>query len=101
MTTTVVAMSPASGKTKEARAAVRERLAAFLTECGIDAGDGAATGVSLIQSGRLDSVALLNLALWIQEEVGPNVDLTSFDLATEWDTLDAITRFIEMNRSVA
>jgi acyl carrier protein len=50
---------------------------------------------SLIRSGLLDSTALFELALWIEERVAPGLDLTSFDLAEEWDTLAKLLVFIE------
>lgn len=50
---------------------------------------------SLIRSGLLDSTALFELALWIEERVAPGLDLTTFDLAAEWDTLAKLLVFIE------
>lgn len=50
---------------------------------------------SLIRSGILDSTALFELALWIEDRVAPGLDLTAFDLAEEWDTLAKMRRFIE------
>jgi acyl carrier protein len=55
---------------------------------------------SLIQSGVLDSTALFDLALWIEERVAPGLDLTRFDLAEEWDTLAKLQSFITRNRRV-
>jgi acyl carrier protein len=53
---------------------------------------------SLIRSGRLDSTALFELALWIEERVAPGLDLTAFDLAEEWDTLAKLLAFIEQHQ---
>lgn len=50
---------------------------------------------SLIQSGLLDSTALFDLALWVEERVAVGLDLTSFDLTEEWDTLAKLQAFIE------
>jgi acyl carrier protein len=49
---------------------------------------------SLIRSGLLDSMALFNLALWVEERVTPGLDLTSFDLSAEWDTLRLLRAFL-------
>lgn len=49
---------------------------------------------SLIRSGLLDSMALFNLALWVEERVTPGLDLTAFDLSTEWDTPRLLRAFI-------
>jgi acyl carrier protein len=54
---------------------------------------------SLIQSGLIDSSALFELALWIEDRVAPGLDLTSFDLAEEWDTLAKLQAFIERHRA--
>ncbi len=50
---------------------------------------------SLLRSGVFDSLALFNLALWIENEVGQSIDLTTFDLMEEWDTVNDIVRFID------
>jgi hypothetical protein len=49
---------------------------------------------SLIRSGLLDSMALFKLALWVEERVAPGLDLTTFDLSTEWDTPRLLRDFI-------
>lgn len=53
---------------------------------------------SLLQSGLLDSAATLQLAEWIQREVGADVDLLQFDLSKEWNTITDIERFIQRHR---
>ena len=53
---------------------------------------------SLVRSGIIDSLALYQLILWIEEQVGRPVDPTKFDLASELDTVSSITRFVEKNR---
>jgi len=54
---------------------------------------------SLIESGRLDSLGLFNLALFIEREVDGKVDITAFDLAKEWNTITDILNFITKLRS--
>jgi acyl carrier protein len=49
---------------------------------------------SLIRSGLLDSTALFELALWVEEHVTPGLDLTAFDLAEEWDTIAKLLAFV-------
>ena len=56
---------------------------------------------SLIRSGLLDSTALFDLALWVEERVEPGLDLTSFDLSEEWDTLARLQAFIERHARAA
>ena len=53
---------------------------------------------SLIKSGQLDSLGLYRMALFIEREVGRKVDITSFDLATEWDSVESILDFIQKLR---
>jgi len=50
--------------------------------------------MSLIRSGKLDSLGLFNLVIFIESEVGHKVDFTAFDLPTEWDTIKDILGFI-------
>lgn len=50
---------------------------------------------SLIQSGLLDSLGLMNLALRIEEEIGRGLDPVSVDLVQAWDTVARIDTFIE------
>jgi acyl carrier protein len=56
---------------------------------------------SLIGSGLFDSLALYNLALWVEEKTGAPVDPTQFELARDWDTVAGIVSFVERHRSPA
>ncbi len=49
----------------------------------------------LIGSGLFDSLALFNLVLWIEAQIGAPIDPTALDLAKEWDTVNDILQFIE------
>ena len=53
----------------------------------------------LISTSRLDSLALFKLVLWIEEQTGAPIDLTTVDLASEWNTIDDIVRFVEARRT--
>ena len=55
----------------------------------------------LIQSGLFDSMALLNLLQWIEEQIGASIDPSAYDLAAEWDTVDLVVRFVEARRAEA
>jgi len=57
------------------------------------------TDTPLIASGLFDSLALFNLVVWIEQQVGAPIDPTAVDLAKEWDTVDDIVRFIERRRN--
>jgi acyl carrier protein/GNAT superfamily N-acetyltransferase len=82
----------------EAAAALHAELAAALQSWGL-ALDEAGADASLIRSGRLDSVALFNLALWVEERIGAPVDPTSFDVVAEWDTPASIVAFVLRRRT--
>jgi acyl carrier protein len=53
---------------------------------------------SLVRSGLFDSLALFNLALWIESKTGAPLDPSGFDLSREWDTISDIEAFVERRR---
>jgi acyl carrier protein len=65
----------------------------MLLEQGVDLSD-ATDSEDLFESGRLDSLALFHLALWIEEKTGEAVDLTEFDLRREWASERGILAFV-------
>jgi acyl carrier protein len=73
--------------------ALRDDLLAFLTDQGVELGP-ADDGEPLIESGRLDSLALFNLVLWIEERIGMPIDPTAFDVAQEWACVRDIVAFV-------
>ena len=50
---------------------------------------------SLIESGLLDSVSLLQVADWVDDQMSGQLDLKNTNIAEEWDTIEQILRFIE------
>jgi acyl carrier protein len=74
---------------------LREELLRVFASSGASVPSDLDDQASLIRSGLLDSTALFELALWIEDRVTPGLDLTSFDLAEEWDTLAQLVSFIE------
>ena len=72
---------------------LRDDLLAFLTDQGVELGD-TDDAEPLIESGRLDSLALFNLVLWIEERTGVPIDPTAFDIAQRWATVRDIVAFI-------
>lgn len=81
----------------------RDRLVSFIEEkvkdLGKELNGELSDQTSLIKSGLFDSLALLQLALWIEEEIGSQVELTGFDLSKEWETIPDILNFIDKQRS--
>jgi acyl carrier protein len=49
----------------------------------------------LLTSGRLDSLALFRLVLWIEKKIGRPIDVTAVDMPAQWDTVDMIVAFVE------
>ncbi len=73
----------------------RTELLTALEASGADLPGGLDDETPLITSGVLDSTALFELALWVEERVSPGLDLTSFDLTAEWNTVAQLLAFIE------
>ncbi len=71
-----------------------DRLIAFIGRLDIELNCELNRDTSLIKSGLFDSLALFNLAAWIEREVGKQIDLTKFDLSQEWETITDILDFI-------
>jgi acyl carrier protein len=78
---------------------LRDKLIAALEASDLNLDGGLKEETSLIKSGKLDSLGLFNLALFIEREVGGKVDITTFDLAKEWNTITDILNFIAKVRS--
>jgi acyl carrier protein len=52
----------------------------------------------LITSGLLDSLALFNLAAWVEEQCGGAIDPATFDVVREWNTIADVVAFVERRR---
>src|SRR5262245_37184214 len=77
------------------RRARRAALVALLAECAPDVPAELNDDTPLISSGLIESISLLNLALWIEDQIDASIDLGAFDLIAEWDTPGAILDFVE------
>lgn len=86
--------------TPDQRTASVDEVRTALADVGV-ADTGLTPDDSLIRSGLLDSVALFNLSLWIEERTGAPIDPTSFNVASDWDTMQSIAAFIEGHRGTA
>jgi acyl carrier protein len=73
--------------------ALRDRLLAFLA--GGLPGRELNDGTPLLTSGLLDSLALIDLVEWMQQEVGTAIDLDAIENPlTEWNTVRDIVNFV-------
>lgn len=52
----------------------------------------------LITSGRIDSLGLFRLVMWIEGKVGRPIDVAGIEMAKELDNIDAIVRFVVRER---
>ncbi len=52
----------------------------------------------LIQSGRFESLGLLNLVVWVEAQIGRGIDPAAIDLTKEWNTVADIAQFVIRNR---
>jgi acyl carrier protein len=74
---------------------LRDRLRTLIDGWDLDLDGALRDDTSLIRSGLLDSVALFQLVLWLEEQIGATVNPAEHDLVEEWDTIDRIVRFVE------
>ena len=77
---------------------LRDQLVEFIGEWNLELVCALEANTSLIQSGLFDSLALLNLAEWIEQKIGCPLDLIALNLVDECDTIDDILAFIEKHR---
>ena len=73
-------------------------LRALLESWDLDLDGELRDDTSLIRSGLLDSVALFQLILWLETQIGTNVNPAEHDLIAEWDTIEDVLRFIDRHR---
>jgi acyl carrier protein len=72
---------------------LRDRLLAFLA--GRLPGRDLNDSTPLVTSGLIDSLALIDLVAWMEQEVGAAIDLAAIENpATEWNTVRDIVTFV-------
>jgi len=62
--------------------------------------ENVARDTPLLTSGRLDSMAVFQLLLWIEARVGHAIDVTAIDMPAQWNTVNDIMAFVEKERRV-
>ena len=76
----------------------RTALIAFLSGRNLQLPAGWDDDTALISAGVLDSLALFEVILWLEERLGSPVDPTSFELAEELDSVRRILAFLDRRR---
>lgn len=77
------------------RVILRNEVIRVIEDSGVDLPRDFDDHTSLIRSGLLDSTALFQLVLWIEERVDSELNVADFDLADELDTVDKLLAFTE------
>jgi acyl carrier protein len=78
---------------------LRDRITALLEASNVPLEGEHKESARLIDSGKLDSLSLFKLALFVEAELGRTIDIAAFDLSKEWNTIDDIVNFIAVQRA--
>lgn len=82
------------GLSDKDRRRLRDKLVAVVDASEVKLDQALTDDTSLIRSGAIDSLALFNIAVFVDKEVPHHVDITAYDLAKEWDSINDILNFI-------
>ena len=87
----------ADGRRKIVSATVqslRDDLLRVIRESGVELPADFDDDTSLIRSGLVDSTALFDVVLWVEDRIAPGLDLISLELSDEWDTVRKLLAFV-------
>ena len=73
---------------------LHKRIVAVLEERG-ESTESLTETTSLVRDGLLDSLALLQVAMWIEKETATRIDLRKLDMRKDWDCIADICAYIE------
>lgn len=79
----------------------RDELLAFIRGLDVPSARLIDDDTPLLESGLLDSLALFQLAAWIETQAGATLDPATFDVQQEWATVRSIVAFIARQRAAA
>jgi acyl carrier protein len=77
---------------------LREQLVHLIRGFDLAFEGGLLDDTPLITSGVFDSLALFNLAAWIEEQCGSAIDPATFDVVAQWNTVADVVAFVERRR---
>ena len=78
--------------------ALHEELMAAFATWSPSVAQGLSHETPLLTSGRVDSLALFQLLLWIEGKVGRTIDVTAIDMPAQWNTVDMIVAYVEREK---
>ena len=82
-------MSTSPRRSERLLALVRELLEAAEIDVEVD------ENTSLLRSELLDSLAVVQIAGWVNDELSGRLDLESVNIREEWDSIAAILAFVD------
>lgn len=77
---------------------VVNRLIWFLEEITPNAQTGYTPETRIFATGLFDSLALVQLVVWVERETGSPVDVRALDFQREWATVADIAAFVERGK---
>ena len=80
---------------------IRRRLLLFLQETTPRSEPAPGPDTPMFATGLFDSLALMELVVWVEKEIGAPIDPSGFDMQVEWATVADLARFIERARAAA
>ena len=78
---------------------IQKRLLHFLQEITPPSAPAPGPDTAIFATGLFDSLALVQLVLWVEQAVGAPIDPNAFDMRVEWTTVADLAGFIARRRA--
>jgi len=85
--------------TESEPATARDRLAACLVRLAPERYEDLRDDSPVVGEGGLESMSLLRLYQWLEQETRNAIDITTLDVASEWRDVGSVLAFIERTRN--
>lgn len=76
----------------------QKRLLRFMQEITPPSAPTLRPDTAIFATGLFDSLALVQLVLWVEETIGAPIDPSTFDMGQEWATVADLVGFIAQRR---